>query len=139
MKDYVRCHECNYEGGRSTPYADIKVDIKPFGATEAVKSVEEGLSKYFQTETMDGENQYFCEKCNKKTDATKGMALKTVPYILSLQLKRFTYDWELDRRIKLDNEVSFPLTLDVAPYKKNLAKITLKRNPYWSYLNDIYY
>ena len=31
----------------------------------------------------------------------------SVPYILSLQIKRFDYDWELDRRVKLDDMVVF--------------------------------
>eukprot|EP01043_Picozoa_sp_COSAG02_P106384 COSAG02_NODE_42388_length_385_cov_0.646853_1_plen_50_part_10 len=25
-------------------------------------------------------------------------------------------DWELDRRVKLDDKVTFPMTLDMAPY-----------------------
>jgi hypothetical protein len=31
-----------------------------------------------------------------------------VPYVLSLHLKRFEMDWELDRRIKVDDRVEFP-------------------------------
>jgi len=84
---------------------DILLTIRPFGAPAPIKSVEEGLATYFEQETLDGENQYQCDKCGKKTDATKGLRLRTVPYILSLQIKRFDYDWELDRRVKLDDEV----------------------------------
>ena len=38
---------------------------------DRIHSVEEGLRKYFHTETLDGDNQYSCEKCGKKCDATK--------------------------------------------------------------------
>ena len=65
---------------------DILLTIRPFGAPAPIKSVEEGLATYFEQETLDGENQYQCDKCGKKTDATKGLRLRTVPYILSLQM-----------------------------------------------------
>jgi hypothetical protein len=65
---------------------------------------------------LGGSGRYACEKCAKKVDAIKGTALQTVPYVLNLQLKRFDYDWELDRRVKLDDAVEFPLVLDIAPY-----------------------
>ena len=32
---------------------------------------EESLDAFVQPETLDGANQYFCEKCNKKCDAHK--------------------------------------------------------------------
>jgi hypothetical protein len=39
-----------------------------------------------------------------------------VPYILSIGLKRFDYDWERDCRIKVDDEVIFPDVLDMAEF-----------------------
>jgi ubiquitin C-terminal hydrolase len=117
VKDYVCCKSCLYEGGAGvTAINDINIDLREFGSTETIASVEEGLRKYFASEVLDGDNQYDCSKCKQKADATKGVALNTVPYILSLQLKRFTYDWELDRRVKLDDRVEFPLLLDIAPF-----------------------
>ena len=43
------------------------VTIRPFGEhVENIKSLEEGLQEYFKSELLDGENQYFCERCNAK-------------------------------------------------------------------------
>lgn len=32
---------------------------------------EEALQAFIQPETLDGPNQYFCERCQKKCDARK--------------------------------------------------------------------
>lgn len=65
---------------------------------------------------MDGENQWHCPKCDHKVDAEKGLRFHTLPYFLTLHLKRFDYDVTTWRRIKLNNFVSFPTTLDMSPY-----------------------
>ena len=44
------------------------------------------------------------------------MKLSKVPYILSIGLKRFDYDWERDCRVKVDDEVVFPPVLDMAEF-----------------------
>ena len=47
----------------------------------AARSLEEGLDKFFASETLceaDG-NQYKCPKCDKLRDAEKGSALRAVP------------------------------------------------------------
>lgn len=38
---------------------------------------EEALQAFIQPETLDGPNQYFCERCRKKCDARKVPILKT--------------------------------------------------------------
>lgn len=37
---------------------------------------EEALQAFIQPETLDGPNQYFCERCKKKCDARKVSILK---------------------------------------------------------------
>jgi len=67
MKDYVQCKECGYESSRTDKYLDIPLVIKGFGETNSIKSVEEALQKFAQVEILSGDNQYFCERCNKKS------------------------------------------------------------------------
>ncbi len=43
---------------------------------------EEALKAFVQPETLDGNNQYFCEKCNKKCDAHKVSQLRPFLKIL---------------------------------------------------------
>lgn len=44
-----------------------------------------------------------CDKCQKKVDALKGLRFQKLPYLLTMQLKRFDFDYESMRRIKLNS------------------------------------
>ncbi len=116
MKDYVQCKECGHESSRTDKYLDIPLVIKPFGEQHAVRSVQEALNKFVQPELLEGENQYLCTRCNKKVDARKGLKLLSCPYLLMLQLKRFDFDYDTMQRVKLNDRVEFPLTLDMHPF-----------------------
>ena len=116
MKDYVQCKNCMRENAKVNKFRDLFLTIRPFGATENIKTLDEGLRSYFEAELLDDTNKYFCEHCDAKHDALKGLKLSAVPYILSINLKRFDWDWELDRRVKIDGAVSFPFILNMAQY-----------------------
>lgn len=108
-------------GAGASGFTSLDLAIREFGSTEKIGSIQEGLTQYFKSEILDGDNQYHCEKCEKegrgpKQDAEKGLKLTKVPYILSIGLKRFDYDWERDCRIKVDDEVIFPDVLDMAEF-----------------------
>ena len=92
MIDYVTCLECNVEKSREDTFLDIPLPVKPFGSAISFGSVEDALKAFVTPETLDGNNQYFCEKCNKKCDAHKGLKFSKFPYILTLHLKRFDFD-----------------------------------------------
>lgn len=104
MLDYVRCLECDTEKSREDTFLDIPLPVRPFGSNIAYNSVEEALRAFVQPETLDGTNQYFCEKCNKKCDAHKGLKFTKFPYLLTLHLKRFDFDYNTMLRIKLNDK-----------------------------------
>lgn len=104
MMDYVKCLECSTEKSREDTFLDIPLPVRPFGSNIAYESVEEAMSAFVQPETLDGNNQYFCEKCNRKCDAHKGLKFTKFPYILTLHLKRFDFDYQTLHRIKLNDK-----------------------------------
>jgi hypothetical protein len=108
--DYIRCMECNYARERHDPFFDVPIAIRD------VDSIESGLEKYLAPEILSEGNQWRCEQCGVPVDAFKGLQFAKLPYFLTLQLNRFDYDQETWRRIKLNNKVSFPLTLDMNPF-----------------------
>eukprot|EP00794_Sanderia_malayensis_P012688 gene12688-13990_t len=108
MKDYVRCLKCENESARIDSYLDIPLAIRPFGSKESHSSIEEAFRAFTTPETLDGNNQYFCEKCKSKQDAHKGLKFLSFPSLLTIQLKRFTFDYNTGQRIKLHNRVTFP-------------------------------
>ncbi|KAL5010194.1 hypothetical protein ScPMuIL_012499 [Solemya velum] len=113
LKDYVKCLECHNESARLDTFLDIPLVIRPFGEEKVYKSVEEALRAFVQPEILDGSNQYFCEKCNKKCNAHKGLKFIKFPYMLLLQLKRFDFDYTTMHRIKLNDKMTFPQVLNV--------------------------
>ncbi|XP_050304675.1 ubiquitin carboxyl-terminal hydrolase 47, partial [Anthonomus grandis grandis] len=113
MLDYVKCLECGIEKSREDTFLDIPLPVRPFGCTVAYNSVEEALRAFVQPETLEGNNQYFCEKCNKKCDAHKGLKFTKFPYLLTLHLKRFDFDYNSMHRIKLNDKVVFPEKLNL--------------------------
>jgi ubiquitin carboxyl-terminal hydrolase 47 len=113
MIDYVKCLECGTEKSREDTFLDIPLPVRPFGSAVAYGSVEEALRAFVQPETLDGNNQYHCEKCNKKCDAHKGLKFSKFPYLLTLHLKRFDFDYTTLHRIKLNDKVVFPEILNL--------------------------
>lgn len=113
LKDYVKCLECENESARVDSYLDIPLVVRPFGSNQSYSSVEESLEAFVQPEILEGTNQYFCEKCNKKCNAHKGLKFTTFPYLLTLQLKRFDFDYNTLHRIKLNDRMTFAEILDL--------------------------
>ncbi|KAJ1523753.1 hypothetical protein ONE63_001586 [Megalurothrips usitatus] len=113
LVDYVTCLECKTEKKRIDTFLDIPLPVRPFGSNVAYNSVAEAMHAFIQPETLDGNNQYFCETCNKKCDAHKGLKFSHFPYILTLHLKRFDFDYNAMTRIKLTDRVEFPQVLNI--------------------------
>jgi ubiquitin C-terminal hydrolase len=51
------------------------------------------LENYIKPEMLTESNKYFCEACDSKQDAEKGIKLTKGPEILSICLNRFTLDY----------------------------------------------
>lgn len=107
LLDKLRCQKCKKDRVREDKYLDIPLVIRN------ISSLEKALDLFVEPELLDGDNQFFCENCNKKCDVTKGINVKTFPYLITLQLKRFDIDLERFERVKLNNKVTFPRYLDV--------------------------
>lgn len=137
IKDYVKCLECDTESARVDVYLDVPLCIRPFGSNKTFESVEEALDAFVQPEILDENNKYFCSKCNRMCKAHKGLKFDSFPYILSLQLKRFDFDYNTLSRFKLNNSVSFPETLNVKKYLEKENPSETVNNELDSKLEDL--
>lgn len=61
------------------------------------------MKEFVKGDWLEGDNAYFCEKCEEKRDTLKRMCIKTLPPVLMVHLKRFGYDWEANRAMKYDD------------------------------------
>ncbi|CAJ0955585.1 unnamed protein product, partial [Mesorhabditis belari] len=116
MEDFVKCLACKKENSRKDYFLDLPLAVREFGATRAFHSVEEALNAFVKTEVLDGNNQYFCENCNAKQDAHKGLRITQFPKLLTIQLKRFDFDYNTMHRIKLNDRMTFPDVLNLNPF-----------------------
>ena len=112
MLDLLQCSKCGHKRSSEAPYMDLQVDVAD------MHTVEQGLQKLTTAEILDGDNMWECEACNAKVRAEKGLILKaeSLPDILTLQLRRFSFDYSTMRRVKLCNSIAIPEELDMQPY-----------------------
>ena len=62
---------------------------------------------------LEGDNAYYCEKCEIKESALKISCIKRLPYILFLALKRFEFDFETMMRVNVNDYCEFLIELDM--------------------------
>lgn len=101
---------CDHVSEREEPFFAVQCTVK------GKRTVQDSLQELIAGETLDGENMYHCERCNKKVPAIKRVCLKALPPTLILHLKRIEFDLELLDRIKINDACQFPPKLDMTPY-----------------------
>jgi ubiquitin C-terminal hydrolase len=111
------CKGCPHYSEREEPFYTISLDIKN------KSSIKEALELYVQGEMLEGDNAYFCDACKKLVDALKRSCIKTLPDTLILHLKRFEFNFDNFRKMKVNDRCDFPQVLDMDPYtKQSLAR-----------------
>jgi ubiquitin C-terminal hydrolase len=80
------------------------------------KSIIEGMNTFISGDMLEGENSYFCEKCDKKVDALKRTCIKRLPRYLTIALKRFEFDFDKMARAKVNDYCEFPMELNMSEF-----------------------
>ncbi|CAK8688756.1 unnamed protein product [Clavelina lepadiformis] len=109
FSDQKICEGCPHRYEREEPYFALNLPVKS-------GSLEDSLRQFVAGEKLEGDNAYLCEKCNEKRTVLKRTCIKTLPPVLTIQLKRFGYDWEAGRSLKFDHYFRFPHEVDMQPY-----------------------
>ena len=106
MASTVQCAHCD----RVTTTTDYTQDISLHVDEDSHASLGERLLKFFQPETLEGDNLYWCNTCIRPCRATKTLSYTHVPTTLIIHLKRLI----LGRKIQ--DHVPFDTILDMKPY-----------------------
>lgn len=83
-----RCSKCGRESEASSKVEDfyaLELNIK------GLKSLDASLNDYLSLEHLNGDNQYSCGSCNARVDATRCIKLRTLPPVITFQLKRCVF------------------------------------------------
>ena len=110
MVNELICKGCPHYSERDEPFLKISVTVKN------KKTLKESLEQLVEGEILEGENAYYCEKCDKKVNTLKRATIKRLPNVLVVSLNRFEYDLETLQRYKVNDYFEFPNTLDMEPY-----------------------
>jgi len=105
LTNETKCLTCQSVSSRDESFLDLSIDI------EQNTSLTHCLKHFSSTEKLTGQNLFFCEKCNDKTEAEKRIKIKKLPMTLVLHLKRFKYIEEMNKYKKLGYRVVFPLEM----------------------------
>lgn len=101
------CTQCSESSNRLQTFYELDIPVRGF------TTLEESLSSLLGSEVLQGENQYYCERCGSKSDATRRFKISTLPPMLCLSLQRFIFDFVRMDRVKVSDKLSFPLSLNM--------------------------
>lgn len=107
LYDRLICKNCGVSRGSVTSYHDLQLQVRGQG------SLEKSLESFSQDELLD---EVECNSCQQRGPHLKGMKIRKLPYALSLQLKRFDLDWNTLQKVKVQDQLSIPFTLNMARY-----------------------
>uniref|UniRef100_A0A0N4ZYF5 Ubiquitin carboxyl-terminal hydrolase n=1 Tax=Parastrongyloides trichosuri TaxID=131310 RepID=A0A0N4ZYF5_PARTI len=105
LTNETKCLNCETTSSKDEDFLDLSVDIEPN------VSITHCLRVFSSTETLCGDQKYYCDNCCSKQEAQKRMRIKKLPKLLALHLKRFKYVESLNRHTKLSYKVLFPMEL----------------------------
>ncbi|KAF8643800.1 hypothetical protein AX16_008818 [Volvariella volvacea WC 439] len=106
----TECHDCHQRSEREAGFLELEVSFEDNAQLEAC--IESSL----HTETLTGENQYHCLRCDKLRDATRYVELRELPPVLHFSLLRFVYNLSTMTRRKSKHTINFPTTLDMTRF-----------------------
>lgn len=66
--DYIHCRSCGHTRQRRDRFMDAQLPI------QGKSSLPEALADFVKPEILEGENQWWCDVCEAKVDADKGLA-----------------------------------------------------------------
>jgi len=127
----ILCKEgCSHRSEREEKFMVCQLEVK------GKQSIKESLDLYVEGEMLEGDNKYLCGECNEKRDAQKRAFFVSLPNVLMIHLKRFDFDLELLRKIKVNDHCEFPSELNMKQYTREALEEreeNMKPDAYYEY------
>lgn len=110
LANEIICKDCPHKSETNEEAISIILSVKN------KKTIYESLNAYVQSDTLEGENAYYCERCDRKVAAYKRQNIKSLPNILLIVLKRFEFNLETLAKVKVNDYCEFPHELDMKDF-----------------------
>lgn len=83
-------------------------------------SIKESLEAFVEGEMLEGDNAYYCEKCEKKVNTLKRCCIKRMPNVLFMVLKRFEFNFDTMSKFKINDYCEFPMQINMREYSQEM-------------------
>uniref|UniRef100_A0A6B2LHL1 USP domain-containing protein n=1 Tax=Arcella intermedia TaxID=1963864 RepID=A0A6B2LHL1_9EUKA len=113
MENYLYCTYCKGTTARQDQVTALSLDI------EGTSSIEEAFLRYFEAEVLDGNNLYLCQYCLGRRKTIKGVSIVQLPFIATIGIKRFVFNFEDMKIEKLYHKVVFHEIIDMNQFMVN--------------------
>ncbi|CAA6664566.1 unnamed protein product [Spirodela intermedia] len=94
----TRCSVCGKDSEASSKMDDfygLELNIK------GLDNLNASLDDYLSVEQLSGENQYFCQACGKRVDATRCIKLHALPLFLFFSSNAMTFLWSFPSQLNM--------------------------------------
>jgi len=112
LSHQIISQECEHTTEREEDFMTLSVDV------QNKNCLDESLQLFVQGDMLDGDNKYFCDRCQKKVSAIKRCCVGQLPNILFVHMKRFEFDFETMERGKVNTEWQFPIDFSLFPFTR---------------------
>ncbi|KAJ6249219.1 ubiquitin carboxyl-terminal hydrolase faf-x-related [Anaeramoeba flamelloides] len=106
----IICQEKFHSSERTEDFFTVSLEVKN------KRTLKESLQLFVQGDMLNKNNQYHCSNCEHKVDAIKRCCFLNLPNTLIFHLKRFDFDFDLLRNVKINSLLEFPHELNMRPY-----------------------
>mmetsp|Transcript_49180 Transcript_49180/g.77747 ORF Transcript_49180/g.77747 Transcript_49180/m.77747 type:complete len:524 (+) Transcript_49180:143-1714(+) len=117
FRSIVTCTRCGKVSKTFDPYLYMSLPVN-----DGMRSIEDALQAFLAEETLSGNEQWRCNRCKQRVDATKKIDIWKLPPVLVLHLKRFEFDTRTFRFQKIQAALDSPLTIDLSEWVKSEQK-----------------
>lgn len=128
--DILKCSQCGHKSTREDVFYDLCLPVQGMSSSSLsasspgvvtdtttctpLTSLHRSLRSFLSEEFLTGSDQWSCSgKCNgAKVDAHKLFTLTKLPPVMTIHLKRFSFDASAGKFAKVNDPFSFPLEID---------------------------
>ncbi|XP_024144447.1 ubiquitin carboxyl-terminal hydrolase 26 isoform X2 [Oryzias melastigma] len=110
MTERSSCLSCQKQVQTNVPFWLLPLSL---GEPESENSVDGSIKNFFKISYFRGEDQMYCDNCDRKTDAAGMSVVKHHPDVLILLLKRFVFSYDYMSYVKINCAVEVPFSLNI--------------------------
>eukprot|EP01083_Nonionella_stella_P028064 77290_1 len=104
QRNNIKCNDCGNISSKLEPFTEIALSMEG-------DDVDAMMKHHFACELLEGDNKYFCDKCNGKVCAQRYTEIVEAPQHLIICFKRFSWNYTTMKRCKKSDVVDCPLQL----------------------------